>query len=353
MGGLTAADYRAFAMRIAQRDAPRTLTSIGLVVVGFALLNMALPPPTAPGEFVGIVGSGAFMVGLGRVLGRRTVRSELVPWAFCGAITLVMACLLQVYFVEADATDLTYVLVGVTAYAPLSHAWRPYLVSGTVILVLTHVTMARVDQPDREDWFVGFLAAFVVGGVLLHLRLRLLHELADAESEIARRATTDPLTGLLTRQGLSLRVADVWGRGRRSGEPVCVWFCDVRGLKRANDEHGHEFGDAVLVDAARALRAAVRAEDLVARWGGDEFVVLGVGTDGSAEALHQRVVAQIAADGVARRDWWGGDVTVGLATAPAVAATFAELLERADRDMYDRRRSTGAPEPRPTHPRAA
>lgn len=337
MADLAPRDYRDFAMRLAKRDAPRTLTSVGSVVVAFAVLNMAVPPPTAPAEFLGIALTGLFMLVLGHRLRHDDVRPELVPWAFCGAITLVMAYLLQVYVIEEDPTDLTYVLVGATAYGPLSCAWRPFLTSGAVILAMTHGAMAIQHQTDRADWLVGFLAALVVGGVLLRLRLRLLRELADAEQEIARRATTDPLTQLLTRQGLASRVADVWGRAHRSGDAVCVWFLDVRGLKRANDLHGHEFGDAVLVDTARALRAAVRTEDLVARWGGDEFVVLGVGTDGTAEALHKRLAARIAADGVARRDWWAGDVTVGLATAAAGAATFAELLELADQDMYDRR----------------
>ena len=205
MADLAVTDYRDFAMRLAKRDAPRTLTSVGSVVVAFAVLNMAVPPPTAPVEFLGIALTGLFMLVLGRRLRHDDVRPELVPWAFCGAITLVMAYLLQVYVIEEDPTDLTYVLVGATAYGPLSCAWRPFLTSGAVILAMTHGAMAIQHQTDRADWLVGFLAALVVGGVLLLLRLRLLRELADAEQEIARRATTDPLTQLLTRQGLASR----------------------------------------------------------------------------------------------------------------------------------------------------
>lgn len=337
MGELTRAEYHAFAMRIAKRDAPRTLTWVGNVVVLFALVNMAVPPPTPPGDFVGLVGSAAFMVLLGRILRHPRLSAGATPWVFCGAIVVVMAYLLRVYVVEHDATDLTYVLIGVTAYAPLSFAWLPYLTSSGAILALTHLAMADQHQTDRADWLVAFAAAVTLGGVLLALRLRLLRELADAEAEIARHATTDPLTDLLSRQGMAARLPEVWGRAHRSGTPVCVWFLDVRGLKQANDIHGHEFGDVVLTDTARALRAAVRSEDVVARWGGDEFVVLGVGADGDAEALRERVVTAIATEGRARRDWWSGDVSVGLATAPAKATTFSELLERADQDMYRRR----------------
>lgn len=341
MAELTSAEYREFALRLAQRDAPRTLTWVGNLVVVFALVNMAVPPPTPPADFVGIVTAGVFMVILGQALSRPSVPPGATPWAFCGAITLVMAYLLRVFMVEDDTSDLAYVLIGVTAYAPLSFAWRPFLASGAAIFALTHAAMASEQLVDRGNWLVAFAAAHVVGGVLLALRLHLLRELADAEAEIARRATTDPLTGLLSRQGLTARLPEVWGRAHRSGAPVSVWFLDVRGLKRANDDHGHEFGDQVLVDTARALRATVRADDVVARWGGDEFVVLGVGADGSAEALRDRIVAHLDAEGTARRDWWSGDVTIGTASASPETA-FAELLERADRDMY-RRRLAGDP----------
>lgn len=337
MDELTPAEYRAFALRIAQREAPRTLTWVGNLVIAFALVNMAVPPPTPPAEFVGIVAAGVFMVVLGQLLSRRSVPPGATPWAFCGAITVVMAYLLRVFTAENDTSDLAYVLIGVTAYAPLSFAWRPFLASGAVVFALTHAALASEQQANRGNWLVAFAAAYVVGGVLLALRLQLLRELADAEAAIARRATTDPLTGLLSRQGLTARLPEVWGRAHRSGAHVCVWFLDVRGLKPANDEHGHEFGDEVLLDTARALRESVRTEDLVARWGGDEFVVLGVGADGSADALRERMLAHLAAESTARRDWWSCDVTVGMATAGPDTA-FAELLELADQDMYRRRR---------------
>ena len=346
MGELTRAEHHAFAMRIAQRDAPRTLMWVGNVVVVFGLVSISVPQRASPMDHVGIVASGVFMVVLGQVLARARLPAAATPWFFCGAVAIVLAYLLRIYVVEQDTSDLTYVLIGVTAYAPLSFAWLPYLTSSGLILVLTHAAMATQQQVDRGDWLVAFVAAIALGGVLLALRLRLLRELADAEAEIARRVTTDPLTDLLSRQGMAARLPEVWGRAHRSGLPVCVWFLDVRGLKQANDEYGHEFGDQVLCDTARALRMAVRSEDVVARWGGDEFVVLGVGVDTDADALHDRVLAAIAADGRARRDRWSGDVTVGLATAAADDASFAELLERADQDMYRHRRDrTGLPPP--------
>ena len=123
-------------------------------------------------------------------------------------------------------------------------------------------------------------------------------------------------------------------RGGRTAQ-ILVWFVDVRGLKRANDEHGHAFGDAVIRATADALRGCVRANDVLARWGGDEFVIVGEGASGSAQEFNLRVNAMLAKDtGLAGR--WTESVTVGFASGSA-DSDVAELIERADADMYRRR----------------
>ena len=96
---------------------------------------------------------------------------------------------------------------------------------------------------------------------------------------------------MLNRSGLERAIPSVSATALRNGGQVLVWFVDVRALKQANDEHGHLFGDTVIRATADALRACVRANDLIARWGGDEFVVLGEGTSGSAEELNVRMNA--------------------------------------------------------------
>ena len=116
---------------------------------------------------------------------------------------------------------------------------------------------------------------------------------------------------------------------------MLVWFVDVRGLKSANDSHGHEFGDAILVAVIEALRASVRANDLVARWGGDEFVVLGIGRQGDPEDLNRRVDALLEAEpSLTAR--WSRSVTIGFAAGPP-DTLIDELIAAADADMYRRR----------------
>ena len=95
-----------------------------------------------------------------------------------------------------------------------------------------------------------------------------LGDLADTQAQLDHQATYDPMTDVLNRNGLERAIPAVSGAARRSGVRVLVWFVDVRGLKRANDERGHAFGDQVIRATVDALRGCVRANDVLARWGG-------------------------------------------------------------------------------------
>ena len=132
------------------------------------------------------------------------------------------------------------------------------------------------------------------------------------------------------------RIPDLLALAARHQQPMFAVFLDVDGLKAVNDTHGHAAGDAVLVATADAIRAALRATDLVGRWGGDEFVVLGMGQVEHADALRDRITDSVLADGVDPARWDGG-VSVGIATATLAGMDVEALIRRADADMYARR----------------
>lgn len=92
--------------------------------------------------------------------------------------------------------------------------------------------------------------------------------------EISREARHDPLTGLLNRAGVSIAFERVQALAQRAGYPLSLALADLDGLKRINDTHGHALGDEVLRRVADVLTGTLRRSDRVARWGGDEFVVL-------------------------------------------------------------------------------
>jgi len=101
----------------------------------------------------------------------------------------------------------------------------------------------------------------------------------DAVETIHDLAATDPLTGLLNRRAFYEEARRELYRAQREGRPLALAYIDVDELKARNDTYGHEAGDAMIVEFASAARRTFRASDLVARVGGDEFVVLLVDTD--------------------------------------------------------------------------
>ena len=159
-------------------------------------------------------------------------------------------------------------------------------------------------------------------------------QLAEAEA----LAVTDSLTGLLSRGALERRLAAEVARARRYNRPLSVVFFDVRGLKAVNDLHGHGAGDRLLREVGALLSASSREHDVVGRIGGDECVVVLPEDDGAgAAAFRDRVYASLprARANVGLRTAW--DLTSGAATFPQDGETPRELLDAADRRLYQDR----------------
>lgn len=154
----------------------------------------------------------------------------------------------------------------------------------------------------------------------------------------------DELTGLANRGRLNRELAELCSRGARHGVPCAVLVMDLDRFKIVNDTLGHDAGDAVLREVGERLRSAVRATDLVARPGGDEFVVLAPGVDAATVEL---VAHKIAA--VLERPLRIGDSTVdvdasiGIALLPDDAGSPRDLLRLGETAMYAaKRRHLGA-----------
>jgi diguanylate cyclase (GGDEF)-like protein len=167
----------------------------------------------------------------------------------------------------------------------------------------------------------------------------LLQQLALLD-EGARRlfylATHDGLTGLANRWLLEERLAHAVARSRRGTGRGALLFIDLDHFKAVNDRHGHEIGDRLLVLVAERLTRSVRASDTVARWGGDEFVVLleGVENRDLAHAKGRELVQRVAEPCDALQHVAPLRASVGVALFPCDGTDAAALMIQADRRMY-------------------
>jgi diguanylate cyclase (GGDEF)-like protein len=151
-------------------------------------------------------------------------------------------------------------------------------------------------------------------------------------------ALTDPLTGVLNRRGFTDAAEREFERARRYQHPLALAFVDVRGLKAVNDSQGHVAGDQLLRKVAAVLKESARAHDLVGRMGGDELaVVLAEQSVEGADAMSRRVRAQIPVHRAELGFDAPWDVTIGTATYPEDGDTFNDLLQVADRRLYQQR----------------
>jgi diguanylate cyclase (GGDEF)-like protein len=179
----------------------------------------------------------------------------------------------------------------------------------------------------------------LVNAIVLHG-----HDITErhlAQEKIAHQAGHDALTGLPNRHLLSDRIRQALARSRRDGSNMAVFFMDLDDFKRINDARGHTLGDIVLREVADRLKAASRESDTVARFGGDEFVLV---IEQVSDADQARQIAERTLAKVFEEPYEAGQRAVHLAASMGVAigkgkASPERLLADADTAMYVAKRS--------------
>lgn len=201
---------------------------------------------------------------------------------------------------------------------------------------LTPPALRLTDLTEGSGFALLYTAqmACILAGIL-HFGLRfagLLDNARRLERDLVRDVSTDPLTGAATRRAaVSYFVKTVWR------QPMGVIMIDLDHFKRVNDLHGHAAGDQVLKTVVRGLRKDLRLTDMLARWGGEELLILIPAQDletlrTRAEALRARIQSATAADASIPTVTASFGVTIA---KPDMEPDMAAALERADAALYD------------------
>lgn len=221
-----------------------------------------------------------------------------------------------------------------------------YSSEGQLFGTLCGASSERVAQSADSARMVSLFARLLGQQVA---REALLRQLREANERLAHSALTDPLTGLANRRMLVEGLRRELARVQREGGVLEVAFIDFDGFKGINDRYGHEVGDRFLALMAERLRQELRGSDLIARYGGDEFVVVGslreLPEDAAAPSLQDRIEAltrgTVSIDALSF-DYAGA--SVGVVRSGQTSETAEDLLKRADAAMYARKQLRRAAE---------
>lgn len=248
------------------------------------------------------------------------------------AISLVMAWMLGysawTVYRRADARGpIRHVAGGAFLFSALIMAYR------SVVLVYDPGQVTGVFQLTHVQ-----LLTYAVGSILPVVATLgfLLLCTERSQRELERAARVDYLTGVYNRRAIEELGTRAIAAARRHGMSLAALVVDIDHFKRINDELGHAAGDHALVRAVERIRDELRAEDLLGRLGGEEFIVLMPSTDsGSAVAAAERIREACSAQplmlGEQRRPV---TLSIGVAVLAPADRQFSQLLQRADRAMY-------------------
>ncbi len=230
---------------------------------------------------------------------------------------------------QVDDFEVFYILVAIYSFYFFPGRSGPAQV-GFAGLAYAAVLWGDVSVSTGVARWATTMAGMVVAGLMVRAMNR---EVDDLVGNLDATAARDPLTGILNRRGLDERLGIELTRARRTGEPLCVIAVDLDGLKQINDRHGHSAGDEALSLAADVMGGQLRDVDVLARTGGDEFVILLPNCDlDSGATIAESLRASVST--AAEEESWPATVSLGVATGPPLPLDPDGLTNAADAALY-------------------
>lgn len=273
---------------------------------------------------------------------RGHVTARNAGWYVAAGSLVVSVSVLVTVVYGAQVPIMIYLLIMTMVNGASALTTTQFVLAQTVPVLGPLVAMVSVGGLITTDSFADWIALWLVtlaAAVAVFLaRERGFREMARIEELLEQQAVEDPVTGLGTRRALEQMFPVVRSSAEVAGLEVFLVFVDVDGLKAVNDSLGHDEGDRVILAVARAIREAARSRDVLVRWGGDEFAVLGIGDADAAERMETSIAQRVAVLNPLAGEW-PGTVSPGSSTMRPTGCELAALVAAADSDMYRRRRA--------------
>ncbi len=283
-------------------------------------------PPFAIGPAI----AAAVIVGLLVVFGPRLPRNALALLGPVGVVLIALALA-----TTPGAGDGAVLYVWPVLWSTCFFGRRGAI--AIVICIAVAHALVLLALPAASSFPGRWVDVMVTVGVVAVVVMTLVRHNDEMLVSLESEARTDALTGLLNRRGFDERAALELARARREEACVALAAFDLDHFKRINDEWGHDVGDRVLINAAATLQAESRDIDVVARFGGEEFVALLPGADTEdAQAFAERVRESLALSGHARLP--AARVSAGILACRA-PASVGEMLHGADSALYAAKRA--------------
>ena len=281
----------------------------------------------------------ALFVGLALIIWRvRRTIDHAQAW-LAAALLLESVFGLAALFVSRDVTAslVLVVVVGLIGTTVLATRWLVALLYTLWVSWLATLAAAQL-ATQCAPWVLAMIMVTGVAVATVLGRRHTVDALSQAEDSADQASVRDPLTGLVNRRGLAMLGGQIVESARRQGDAVHCVFVDIDQLRHVNEVEGRDSGDEVVVAVADALRSVTRATDVVARWGGDEFCVVGPGAGMAPMELERRVRERVLLNPPVDDLVWSPKVCAGGAMlAPWDTGNLDTLLGKADQEMYLRR----------------
>ncbi len=245
-------------------------------------------------------------------------------------------------FLSERPTDLVFLDLslpdsyGIDTYINLKHHFPD-----TPVIILTGMENESASIKAIQHGAQDYLIKKEITSSLLVRSMRYAIERFRLVQELKRLSLKDDLTGLLNRRGFQILGDQLIKTAQRAQKRIFVGFSDLDGLKAINDHYGHDEGDRALVLMGQVLRKVLRESDLVARWGGDEFVAMGLFEEAeTALALSERLRQAFDSMNASLDIPYRVDFSTGFVVSQTDQLVDLEkLIEAADSKMYEEKQS--------------